>query len=68
LFGEHFIKTGLVPKKFAPHFKRLEDDRLEATYTLEKQFTKEDAERALAIAEELLAAVETLLPTLLEEK
>jgi len=34
---------------------------------MQKQFTKEDAERALAIAEELATAVENLLPTLREE-
>ncbi len=68
LFGQHFIKTGLLPKKFGPHFGRLEQDRLEATYTKEKQYTQEDAERALAIAEELVVAVDNLLPTLLEEK
>jgi hypothetical protein len=68
LFGLHFIKTGLLPKKFGPHFGRLETDRLEATYRKEKQFTKEDVERALAVAEELVSAVEQLLPTWLEEK
>lgn len=68
LFGEHFVKTGVLPKKFAPPFKRLEDDRIDATYTFKKHFTREDAEGALAIAEELVAAVEKLLPTLLEEK
>ena len=68
LFGLHFIKTGLLPKKFAAHFSRLEKDRLEATYTKLKQFTTEDAERALERAEELVTAVETLLPTLLEEE
>ncbi|MDE3090174.1 MAG: HEPN domain-containing protein, partial [Chloroflexota bacterium] len=47
LFGLHFIKTGLLAKKFGPHFGRLETDRLEATYTKKKQFTKEDADRAL---------------------
>jgi hypothetical protein len=35
---------------------------------MQKQFTKEDAERALAIAGELATAVEYLLPTLLEEE
>ncbi len=68
LFGEHFIKTGALPKKFAPPFKKLEDDRLDATYTFQKRFAQEDAERALAIAEELVTAVENLLPTLLEGK
>lgn len=67
LFGQYFIKTGLVSKKFAPHFKRLENDRLEATYTLKKQFTTEDAERALVTAEEMLTEGEKLLPSLLEE-
>lgn len=68
LFSQHFIKTGLLPKKFGPHFGRLEKDRLEATYTKQKQYTQEDAERALAIAEELVTTVEQLLPRLLEEK
>jgi len=68
LFGEHFVKNGRVPKKYAVHFKRRETDRLDATYEMRKQFTKEDAERALAIAEEFLAIIESLLPILLEEK
>jgi uncharacterized protein (UPF0332 family)/predicted nucleotidyltransferase len=68
LFGLHFIKTGLLPKKFGPHFGRLEQDRLEATYAKKKQYTKEDADRALNIAEELVIAVEGLIPTLLAEE
>lgn len=68
LFGLHFIKTGLLPKKFGPHFGRLEQDRLEATYAKQKQFTDEKAKRALDIAEELIVAVENLLPKLLEEE
>lgn len=68
LFGLHFIKTGLLAKKFGSHFGRLEANRLEATYTKKKQFTKEDADRALDIAEELMTAVENLLPTLLAEE
>jgi uncharacterized protein (UPF0332 family) len=67
LFGKHFIKTGIVPRKFAAHFDRMEKDRLEATYTLQKQFTKEDAGRALELAEELLGIVQKLIPGLLEE-
>ena len=68
LFGLHFINTGLLPKKFGPHFGRLETDRLEATYIKEKHFTREDVERALTVAEELITAVEKFLPTLMEEK
>lgn len=68
LFGLHFVKPGLLPRKFGPHFGRLEKDRLEATYAKQKQFTHKDAERALAIAEDLVIAVENLLPKLLEEK
>jgi uncharacterized protein (UPF0332 family) len=67
LFRLHFIKTGLLDKKSSPHFGRSKKDRLEATYIMQKQFMKEDAARAPAIAEELVTAVENLLPTLLEE-
>ncbi|MBM3130159.1 MAG: HEPN domain-containing protein [Chloroflexi bacterium] len=66
LFGEHFIRTGLLPKKFAPPFKKMEEDRLDATYTFKKPFTQADAERALVLAEELVRAIEDLLPKLLE--
>lgn len=68
LLGLHFVKTGLFDKKYSAHYSRLEKDRLEATYTKLKQFTKEDAEHALDIAEEFLTQVERLLPTLLAEK
>jgi uncharacterized protein (UPF0332 family)/predicted nucleotidyltransferase len=68
LFGLHFIKPGLLPKKFGPLFERLETDRLEATYRKQREFTPEDAERALARAEELVTTVENLLPTWLGEQ
>jgi hypothetical protein len=68
LFGKHSVRIGLVSKKFAVHFERMEKDRLDATYALQKKFTCEDAERALERARELLTTIENLLPKLLKEK
>ncbi|MBI3913448.1 MAG: HEPN domain-containing protein [Chloroflexi bacterium] len=68
LFSQHFVKPGLVDKKFGARFKRMLDDRIDATYAKEKQFTKEDAERALDIAEELVNKIDAMLPSLLKEK
>ncbi len=68
LFSQHFVKPGLVDKKFGARFKRMLDDRIDATYAKEKQFTREDAERALDIAEELVNKIDAMLPSLLKEK
>ncbi len=68
LFGFHFVKTGLVPKKFGVHFDRMVKNRIEADYKPEIPFDREDAERALERAEELLSIVENLVPKLLAEK
>jgi uncharacterized protein (UPF0332 family)/predicted nucleotidyltransferase len=68
LFGLHFVKTGLVPKMFSVHFDRMVKNRLNADYHPEIPFDREDAERALERAEELLITIENLLPKLLAEK
>ncbi len=68
LFGLHFVKTGLIPKKFAVHFTRMYKDRNDATYAKLKKFDEQDAKFALERAEELLAIAEKLLPSLLEKE
>ncbi len=62
------MKKRHFEQRFAVRFKKLLEDRIEATYAKEKQFTREDAERALDIAEELVNKIEAVLPSLLKEK
>ncbi len=68
LFGLHFVKTGVVPKKFGVHFDRMVKNRIEADYQPEIPFNREDAERALERAEELLSVVQNLVPSLLKDE
>ncbi len=65
LFSLHFVKTAIVPSKFSTHFNRMLEDRNDAEYEMKIPFTPEDAERALARAEELLTVVENIIPSLL---
>jgi len=68
LFGAHFAKTGLVNKDFASLFNRMSKIRKEADYNRQATFDKSDADYWFKLAKEFVDTIETLLPTLLEEK
>ncbi|MBI1800594.1 MAG: HEPN domain-containing protein, partial [Chloroflexi bacterium] len=67
MFGLYLVKPGMVPEKFGHLFGKMEQDRVEADYKHEYVFTREDAERAIERARELLAIIEDLVPRLLNE-
>ncbi len=61
LFGQHFVRTGEVDKKYERWFQRALKYRLEADYERRRDFTPEHVEEAIAQAEEFIRVVETLL-------
>ncbi len=61
LFGQHFVRTGEVDKKYERWFQRALKYRLEADYERRRDFTLEHVEEAIAQAEEFIGVVETLL-------
>lgn len=67
LFSAHFIKKGVIDKKYGRWFGRIERARWEADYEREKTFTREDAEEVLKEAKEFVKAVEKLWPKLLKK-
>ncbi len=66
LFGQHFIKPGLVDSKFGRWFKCARKFRLQADYERKRDFTLEQVEEAIARATEFIEMIEGLLPSLLE--
>jgi len=58
LFGLHFVKSGLVDKRFGGLVNRAAEDRIKADYDHEVEFTRDDAEHWLARAQEFVAAIE----------
>ena len=64
LCNQHFIKEGMLDRKYSRWFKRIEKARLEADYEREKQFSRQDARDALHEAKEFVNAIEELLPRL----
>ncbi len=67
LFGFHFVKPGLVDKRFGGLVGRAADVRVEADYGHEIEFTREDAEHWLARAQEFVAAIDATLPAWLAD-
>jgi uncharacterized protein (UPF0332 family) len=65
LFSLHFIKSGIMEKKYATWFKRIKKDREEADYKHKKKFSRKDAGEILKEAEEFVGIIRKLLPKLL---
>ena len=63
-FGEHFSKTGLAP----PHLHRalldMQEDRRSADYDSVVEIEREDAEKSITAAEEMLAFAKDYLKKL----
>lgn len=66
LFGFHFVKPGLVDKRFSGLVGRAADVRVKADYEHEVEFTREDAEHWLARAQEFVTAIDAAMPGWLE--
>ncbi len=64
LFGQHFIKAGLVDKKYSGWFRKIYKARLDADYERKRVFTEEEAREALEQATEFVETIEKLLPSL----
>ncbi len=64
LCNQHFIKEGLLDRKYSRWFKRIEKARLGADYERQKEFSEQDAQDALEEAKEFVKAIEELLPRL----
>ncbi|MDE3088377.1 MAG: HEPN domain-containing protein [Chloroflexota bacterium] len=68
LFGFHFVKPGLVDKRFGGLVGRAADVRIKADYDRDLDFTREDAEHWLARAQEFVAAIDAGMAGWLEKE
>lgn len=57
MFGAVFVQTGLVPPEMGRALRMLKDERENGDYALFAALTEEDAVRAIADAEALVAAM-----------
>ena len=60
-FGFHFIRPGLVDRKYSRWFQRARKWRLEADYERRRDFSVEEVEEIIAQAAEFIAVVESLI-------
>lgn len=67
LFGLHFFKTGLVDKNYKGLFGDIHEARIQADYSRDASFTREDAEYWFARARAFVAAIEAGIPQWLLE-
>lgn len=61
LFSLHYIKPGIVDKKYQRQFAAIEKARIEADYTHLRTFTKEEASEILKHAREFVDMARTIL-------
>jgi len=61
LFGLRFVRTGRLPAELASILRELKDERENGDYSLFPAITPQDAERAIALAESFVEAVERFL-------
>ncbi|MCM8779120.1 MAG: HEPN domain-containing protein [Candidatus Omnitrophica bacterium] len=61
LFGIHFVKPGLVDKKYGRYFHLLLEEREDADYEKRKVFSQQEAKEALEDAREFVGIAEKLL-------
>jgi len=54
-FGQHFVKTNLVPQKFHRYLLDSQEDRLSGDYDFRSRITEADAGKQILRAEEFLA-------------
>lgn len=54
LFSLHYIKPGIVDRKYQRQFARIEKSRIEADYTHLRKFSEEEASEILAQAREFV--------------
>ena len=62
LMGLHFFKPGLVDKKFKGLFGDIHDARIQADYSRDANFTRDDAEDWFERARAFVAAIEAGVP------
>lgn len=60
-FSLHYIKTGLVDKKYIRYFKKIKKARIDADYHRRWEFTKEETEEVYQMAREFVEMAVTLL-------
>jgi uncharacterized protein (UPF0332 family) len=68
LLGAHFIKTGIVDKKYAKWFNTIMQARLDADYERARKFSEKEAQSALNEVKGFLEMVESLWPEVLGSK
>lgn len=66
MLGLVLVKPRLVDPVWSKTLGYMEKNRLDADYSHEKNFAREDAENAVGRAREFLATIENLIPKLLE--
>ena len=63
LFGEHFVKTGVLDEELGRSFRRAFDLRQKGDYSVEFPVTKEEAEICLQKAKGFVSELEAFLRT-----
>lgn len=61
LFSLHYIKPGIVEKKYQRQFARIEKARIEADYTHLREFSREETAAILAEAHDFFEMAQKLL-------
>lgn len=61
MFGLHFVKTGMIDKKYGRWLNKLKDERENGDYDIFTSFEREDAKEDLNEAEEFLSEMKRFL-------
>lgn len=61
MFGKYFVKTQRVNERLGAIFNNLMENRVEADYALQSNFTEEEIEKILDQTKELLTGVRSIL-------
>ena len=58
LFEMEFGKTKIIPSRFIIFYRQILKDRMEADYEMLREFSKEEADKSIKMAEEFVSFIE----------
>ncbi len=67
-FNRHFVKQGIFPKQFSKNTKKLMKDREIGDYSYELTISKEEAEKDIACAENIVETIVEYLESFMKVK
>lgn len=68
MFGEHFIKSGLIDKRFLKMLRRVKEVRENGDYGIAFKPTVEETEETIAVSKEFVSEMERFLTDKLSEE